>query len=528
MTALTGRELAQLRAIKRLRDDYPLYAAECLRIRLKVGGTAEPFRLNASQRYLHDKCEDQIKRTGKVRKIILKARQVGISTYIGGRIYQKTTMRRGVRAYILAHEEKATDNLFGMVARFHENCPQEVRPVTGAASAKELSFAELDSDYRVGTAGNKAAGRSETIQLFHGSEVGFWPNAEDHLAGIMQAIADAPGTEVYLESTANGVGGSFHTLWKKAERGESDFEPVFIPWFMHEEYRKAVPQGWSPPPAFQEYGEIYKLSREQVYWAWSKNLETASDADEFSWQFRQEYPANADEAFQTSGANQFIKPEAVLRARKRKITGNGPLILGVDPARGGNDRMGIIDRQGRVIGAHVCERVLTSKRQAENAGKVVEIVKRLRSKGLPLRKIVVDVTDGGAVYDHLVEVLGDELVEGVSFGEAAAHRDNYANRRAEMWDLMRQWFDDPVGVQCPDRDDFHADMTCTAWGPGQTHYRPNGQLVLEPKEKIKDRLKVSPDLGDAAALTFAIDFSELREPAAAAPANRLGAAGWLT
>jgi hypothetical protein len=47
------------------------------------------------------------------------------------------------------------------------------------------------------------------------------------------------------------------------------------------------------------------------------------------------------------------------------------------------------------------------------------------------------------------------------------------------------------------------------WGPGATHFRSNGQLQLEAKEHVKSRLNLSPDLGDAHALTFVVDMTAL-------------------
>jgi hypothetical protein len=99
--------------------------------------------------------------------------------------------------------------LFEVVERFHANCPDAERPSTGAANAKELYFDRLDSGYRVRTAGTKGVGRSSTIQLFHGSEVAFWPYADTHAAGVLQAVPNEPATEIVLESTANGVGNFF-------------------------------------------------------------------------------------------------------------------------------------------------------------------------------------------------------------------------------------------------------------------------------------------------------------------------------
>ena len=79
--------------------------------------------------------------------------------------------------------------------------------------------------------------RSSTIQLFHGSEVAFWPFAETHAAGVLQAVPNQPGTEIILESTANGVGNFFHKKWREAETGRSEYLAIFVPWHWQDEYR---------------------------------------------------------------------------------------------------------------------------------------------------------------------------------------------------------------------------------------------------------------------------------------------------
>ena len=139
--SLTPRE----RAIRqRLKDDFTHYAAKCLKIRPKDPRQGpQPFNLNQAQQYLHGRFEAQRQRIGKVRALVLKGRQQGISTYIGGRFYWRTTHSKGVRCFILTHEQDATDNLFGMVERYHEHCPALVKPSTGASNAKELSFDRL-------------------------------------------------------------------------------------------------------------------------------------------------------------------------------------------------------------------------------------------------------------------------------------------------------------------------------------------------------------------------------------------------
>lgn len=520
MSTLSDRE-REIR--QRLKDDFEHYASRCLRIRTK-SGQVQAFALNRTQRHLHERLEAQRKAKGRVRALVLKGRQVGISTYIAGRFYWRISHRRGARAFILTHLDTASDNLFSMAKRFHEHCPELVRPETGKANAKELSFINLDSGYKVATAGTAEVGRSETIQMFHGSEVAFWPNAQNHSAGIRQAIAQVDDTEDIRESTANGVGNPFHAEYKAAERGDSEYEAIFLPWFWHEEYTRDLDREWSPPEAWLDYQNAYELTRGQVYWAWLKNRELAVLAggtpDEPCWQFRQEYPANADEAFQTSGADAFIKPDVVIKARKHKAAGHGPIILGVDPARGGGDKTGIIDRQGRVIGGRVCKR-LDSNDLMATAGEIQRLARDINPA-----KIVIDTTGLGAgLYDRLKELMGDK-VEGVNFGARAFDPQHYSNRRAEMWDLMRQWFDDAAGVVVPDDDAFQGDLCAVIRGQGATRFNSSGQLVLEPKDHVRERLGYSPDLGDAAALTFAINFDLLQETDWAFGTSSVGA-DWM-
>jgi len=160
----------------RLKDDFAFYAKNCLKIRTKADGL-QPFELNDAQSFIHDNLQDQLAETGKIRAIILKGRQQGASTYVEGRYVWRTTHNKGVRAFILTHDGESTNALFEMTERYYDNLPPFVKPSTSAANSKELHFDKLDSGYKIGTAGNKAVGRGQTIQYFHGSEVGFWMNA---------------------------------------------------------------------------------------------------------------------------------------------------------------------------------------------------------------------------------------------------------------------------------------------------------------------------------------------------------------
>ena len=117
--------------VQRLRDDFEFFARNVLRIRTK-SGEIKPFVLNRAQRYVHQRLEAQ-RRKGKVRAIILKGRQLGASTYIQGRFYWRLWGGQGLKAFILTHEQAATDNMFAMAQRFHDGAPVFVKPRTKAA-----------------------------------------------------------------------------------------------------------------------------------------------------------------------------------------------------------------------------------------------------------------------------------------------------------------------------------------------------------------------------------------------------------
>lgn len=511
----------QLAKLIRLNNDFEYFARCCLQVRSKTGKVV-PFTLNRAQKRLHETLEAQVERTGKVRAVIVKGRQMGCSTYIQARYFWRMWGKtgKGLKAFILTHEQPATDNLFKMTKRFQDAMPPGLSHPTVAANAKELAFAGRDSSYLVATAGTKGVGRSDTLQLFHGSEVAFWPNAEDHIDGVEQAIADVEGTEKILESTANGVGNVFQRRYSAAERGQSDEEAIFLPWFWDAGYEEEPPAGWDAPYKWIEYQAQHRITDAQLYWAFKKNrgMATAISApiDEPCWKFKQEYPATATEAFQSSGSS-FIPAAKVQAARRRPdqqpVIGQGALILGVDPARSGEgkgDSTGIIDRMGRRMGGTVCER-WDSDDTMFIVGKIVRLI-RVHNPDA----INIDVGGLGAgVYDRLKELGYGRIVNPINFGSSPlgvgpTGDELYANRRAEMWDLLRDWFNDVAGVQIPDDDALHADLTAPVWGSGATHYRSNNELILEPKDKIRERLGFSPDLGDAAALTFAVPIAPHR------------------
>jgi len=471
----------------RLRTDFEFYCRVCLKIKTKDGGI-EPLILNRAQLYIHSRLEDQLRRTGMVRAQILKGRQQGASTYIAGRFYWHATGNKGVNVAILTHLQDATDNLFGMVSRYHEKCPDVVRPAIKTDSAKELTFAKLDSGYSVATAGSKAVGRSRTIQRLHGSEAAFWPNPEDHMTGIGQAVPTAPGSEVILETTANGIGNFFHKRWQLAERGESDYENIFVPWFWQDEYRTKPAPGFRMSEDEDKLAEAFNLDVEQIAWRRKKINDDFSGDDT---RFQQEYPNTAAEAFVAVDSDPYIGTKLVVTARKTKAPEqDAALIVGVDPSRFGDDDTAIIRRRGRKM--YKPERI--KKRDTMH---IVGVVARIIKDEKP-DQVFIDIGGLGAgIYDRLVELNFGRVVTAVNFGGKPINDVKYSNKRAEMWGEMREWLiDEPSEI--PDDDAFHGELI----GP-QYSYDSLGRVKLEKKEDMRKRGVSSPDMGDAGALTFA-------------------------
>lgn len=507
------KKLAQLAAI---RGDLELFGSNCLKIKDKAGNI-EPFVLNAAQRFLHDKLEEQRETLGFIRAMVLKGRQQGISTYVGARYYHKSSLNKGTSVYILSHEQQSSDKLFDMVDRYQRNNP--FAPHVGASNAKELVFDKLESSYAVATAGTKEAGRGGTVRLFHGSEVAFWANAPAHFAASVQGVPLLPGTEVILESTSAGAGGEFYERWQDAEAEKGDYIPVFLPWWLSPEYSRPPPVGFelNPEPEVDgemselEYADTWKLPLSKMAWRRNKIVELRSLE-----LFKREYPANPAEAWTAPpGMEPLISNTLVLRARKRTgIEGSGPLILGVDPASNGGDRFSISARRGNRV-------LWTQYRNKINHLEGAYWIKQLIDDLKPAR---VNIDAGNIGVDIITDLRSfgpkySNVVRAVNFGApsqakvAQPKMPGPKNRRAEIWKRMLEWLTAPEGAKLPDMDALQSDMCAPRLKP-----QLNNDFLLESKEEMKKRGIRSPDLADSIALTFAfLEFFEGYDRGSSAP-----------
>lgn len=325
----------QLRAaIKIIALDFHIYCERNLMIQDKISGNIVPFKLNWAQKLLVERVMDDIANGRPVRYIILKARQMGLSTVIEALGFWWTTTHKNIKTVIIAHETEASGNLYQMFKRYFDNCHPSFQPRRKYNNKKELVFdvddavkeeykAEgkpspgLGSEIKTLVA-KEGKGRSATIHFFHGSEVAFWEAKADVVSSAIQAVPLAPNTFAFLESTANGVGGFFYDEWQFAKKGESAFKPLFFAWHEHSEYEiPGVLDVYDEEE--QELLEIFKEKGydpsswdRKILWRREKKKEFRSDPKKFY----QEYPKDDMEAFLSSGRpvfeiSQLVKMEQI-------------------------------------------------------------------------------------------------------------------------------------------------------------------------------------------------------------------------
>lgn len=467
----------------RLQTDLPFFSRHCLRIEDKQGRLVE-FVNNQSQDYIHTCLEKQRRELGKVRAIIVKARQEGCSTYVGARFYHRALFRDGTRVYILSHLTDTTDKLFRMVNTFHDHVPDYFKSKTVSDNHRYLEFSNR-SQYSVGTAGSRSVGRGGTVQLFHGSEVAFWRDADQVRSGVIQSIPDSDDTEVILESTANGQNGYFWDMTQAALAGRNQYQVIFIPWFWMDEYRIEIPEDFTITEEEQEIADLYDLDDEQICWRREKIVDLGSLR-----LFYQEYPASLDEAFQSSG-DSLIDPMALAKARKRAVVDkNAAVIIGVDCAPE-KDNVAIAFRRGREI---PIVRKYPPMDEMALAGKLAHLINEYGPDA-----VFVDKAYGRGTVARLHERGFQRVVKGVDFG-SAPDDDRFINKRAEMWWRVKEWIEREE-PSIPDENYIASDLLSM---PSE-RLNSSQRIGMAPKKDIIKEIGHSPDVGDSIALTFAYD-----------------------
>ncbi len=332
-----GKILDQRPARLRGRTVGMALAENLLLVRTREGRPA-PLRANGVQRAFE-------RRRGQ-RNIVLKARQMGLTTWAAARFFLKTITQPGTLTLEVAHSQESAEEIFRIVHRFLDWLPEALRegPLrTSQSNVRQIVFPEMDAQYRVVSAGDRNAGRGLTVQNLHCSELARWPgDPAETLAGLQAAMA--PGAELILESTPDGVGGCFHEEWQKAP--ETGMVRHFFPWWLERRYRAEAVDEASLTDEERALMARHGLDREQI--GYRRRIRA-----NFRGLARQEYAEDEQSCFLASGDSVFEleaiearlaeTPEPVERRRNGELEIWLPALRGkeylvaVDPAGGGSE-----------------------------------------------------------------------------------------------------------------------------------------------------------------------------------------------
>jgi len=312
-------------------------AEQLLQVRSRERRTA-PLKANAAQQAFEW-------RRGE-RNIVLKARQMGLTTWAAARFFLKTITQPGTLTLEVAHTQEAAEEIFRIIHRFLDWLPEELREGslrTSRANVRQIVFPEIDAQYRVVSAGDRNAGRGLTVQNLHCSELARWPgDPAETLAGLRAAMA--PGAELILESTPDGVGGCFHEEWQKAQ--ETGMVRHFFPWWMERRYRAKAVDEASLSEEERDLVARKRLDLQQI--GFRRQIRA-----NFRGLARQEYAENELSCFLASGDSVFeltsIEARLMTALEPMELRRNGELevwlppvkgkayLVAVDPAGGGSE-----------------------------------------------------------------------------------------------------------------------------------------------------------------------------------------------
>lgn len=386
----TSSEENALREIIQSYDDDPrIYIEQNLCIKTKDQRLIL-LNFNRAQQMIYQRIREMRAKGKAIRIVVLKARQEGVSTLCESLIFERTARHENTHSLIVAHEPESTDAIFQMSKLFYDMLPANKKPLKRYDNKKQLVFENPDEATRdmeaglrskivIATASKIKVGRGLTLHCFHGSEVAFWENAKELMNAVMQAIPDNPNTMIFLESTANGLGGDgeyFYNLVQSALAKKTDFELIFLPWYLMPEYSLPMSSEGEKTQFENELNDYernikqrHQLTLEQLNWRrWAIQNKCNGDIEKF----KQEYPITIDEAFIAS--SKTVIPKELIEQQRpmlnepirtwegvtiyQNLVWNHYYTLGADPAEGvGKDDSAftVMDRMtGRVV-AHFAD-----------------------------------------------------------------------------------------------------------------------------------------------------------------------------
>ena len=249
MSTYSPDDILWAHELKHCEDDFNYLAQTYLRFKSKEVVGFPTLKLNTVQQWLYAQIQDQWQRTGKVRKIFGKSRQVGSSTLCRALSFHRVAFRDHINALLVAHDEPDAAELFQLDMGFYDALPPRLKPILKYRSKWKMEFTNRNSKVLVNHARNMHVGASQMNHIVHLTEVARYPNGNEVQSSLFPSISAATGRDcsiVILESTSRYGGDWFKQFAEAAIRGENEYEFHFVPWYMHDRYTRPVPAGFEP------------------------------------------------------------------------------------------------------------------------------------------------------------------------------------------------------------------------------------------------------------------------------------------
>jgi len=307
-----GEDKLQLFRAK-ARENPRKFITNYLKIATKTpGAPMQNIKVWQGQDTLLNNIEQKIKNQERIRLVILKSRQRGISTLVAAMIFADCYNKDNMRGFLMAHDLDTTEGLFRKHVDFLRYLPSELQIKPKRSNQRELVWEEIGSELIIGTAGAKNTLRGRPVHWFHGSEAAFYHDLWTVKVAMEGSVPDLPGTGIIWETTAFGTGNAFHTLWNMAAEKDSIYEQVFLKWQDEEDCQLIFPtqreldeyleDAYAKKPDLIERQKHYNLRPEQAaFWYHTWKNSYAKDDQKMG----QEFPCDPIEAFVSTGSPVF-------------------------------------------------------------------------------------------------------------------------------------------------------------------------------------------------------------------------------
>lgn len=336
------------RLLETFRKNPAPFIEKYLKINTKEGKIAD-FRLKRGQRIVNSLIQKYRAQKKPVRLIILKARQVGISTYLEGLIFWRMRFWRHTDARIVSFENGSATKIFNMTELYYESLPENLRPLKYRRTKGMLIMGNPDESTRlyhpglmsgveIGTAKNVHIGRGSHYQCAHLTEVALWNDAYATTRSLLQCIPSEPETYAFIESTSNGADGYFYDEFMRSrdrlsENSMPEWYPVFLPFWLDEGYEDGLTdeEAMEIAESSDEYEKSLKKKFSPIItWghvSWRRRI-LSEKCQGIKSIFDLEYAPTVDESFAASGQSVFDKESLIwYKANTIKTGTPGKLIV---------------------------------------------------------------------------------------------------------------------------------------------------------------------------------------------------------